>query len=153
FLRRHLGVCLDACHLAVQFEDAGVAVAQLDARGIRIGKIQVTCALAVSLAGETEDERLYRVLERFADAVYLHQVVEPFCEGFVRPLALPDALRAARVVGRRAPSEWRVHFHVPVFAERLGLLASTQPFLRDLLDICAKRAVSSHLEVETYTWD
>lgn len=153
FLRRHLSVCLDACHLAVQFENANDVVDRLDAGGIRIGKVQVTCALAAALTGNPlEDERVYAVLERFADPVYLHQVVERSESGFTRHLDLPDALAAARgaVRGR---SEWRVHFHVPVFADHLGVLGSTQPFLRDLLEIAARRSISSHYEVETYTWD
>ncbi|HVW23921.1 MAG TPA: metabolite traffic protein EboE [Polyangiaceae bacterium] len=154
FLRRHLSVCLDACHLAVQFENAKDVVARLDAGGIRIGKVQVTCALAVALAGDPrEDERVYGVLERFADPVYLHQVVARSESGFVRHLDLPDALAAARGGAARGRSEWRVHFHVPVFADHLGVLGSTQPFLRDLLEIAARRNISSHYEVETYTWD
>ncbi|HEX4337402.1 MAG TPA: metabolite traffic protein EboE [Polyangiaceae bacterium] len=154
FLRRHLGVCLDACHLAVEFEDAGAAVARLDASGVRIGKVQVTDALAVRLSGDPrEDEATFSLLERFADDVYLHQVVERKGTELVRHLDLPDALRVARAAGRCEPSEWRIHFHVPVFAERLGALGSTQPFLRDLLALVSRRPVSAHLEVETYTWD
>ena len=45
--------------------------------------------------------------------------------------------------------EWRIHFHVPIFREALGRFASTQPFLADVV---AAR-MSTHLEVETYTWD
>jgi len=154
FLRRHLGVCLDACHLAVQFEDAATAVGRLEASGVRIGKVQVTCALAVVLSGDPNaDRRVYGLLERFADDVYLHQVVERHASGLVRHLDLPDALAAARARGRIGPSEWRVHFHVPVFAEGLGALGSTQPFLRDLLALAARRELSPHFEVETYTWD
>ena len=154
FLRRHVGVCLDACHLAVEFEEPREALERLDAAGIRIGKVQVTDALAVSLSGDpAADEGTYRLLASFADDVYLHQVVERGPRGLVRHLDLPEALARARAEGRREPWEWRVHFHVPVFAERLGALGSTQPFLRELLAIARVRPISSHLEVETYTWD
>jgi sugar phosphate isomerase/epimerase len=154
FLRRHLGVCLDACHLAVEFEEAHDAVALFEAHGVRIGKVQVTDALSVRLTGDPDrDEATYRTLERFSDDVYLHQVVERSEAGLVRHLDLPDALAAARAQGSQSPREWRIHFHVPVFAERLGALGSTQPFLRDLLGIAATKPVSEHLEVETYTWD
>jgi hypothetical protein len=154
FLRRHLSMCLDACHLAVQFERAEEAVARLDASGVRIGKVQVTCALAVTLSGDPrEDEQAFGFLERFADEVYLHQVVEHSGDGFTRYVDLPDAISTARGAGRRVSSEWRIHFHVPVFADRLGQLGSTQSFVRDLLAVAAKRSISSHYEVETYTWD
>jgi sugar phosphate isomerase/epimerase len=154
FLRRHLGVCLDACHLAVEFEDPVDAVDAFEAHGVRIGKIQVTDALAVELSGDiARDAATHALLERFADDVYLHQVVVRSATGLVRHLDLPDALALARASNESGPSEWRVHFHVPVFAERLGSLGSTQPFLRELLGIAAQRCISTHLEVETYTWD
>src|SRR6185369_8494199 len=35
-LRRHLGVCLDACHAAVEFENPLSAVTELERAGIRI---------------------------------------------------------------------------------------------------------------------
>ena len=48
---------------------------------------------------------------------------------------------------------WRVHFHVPVDAERLGALATTRPVLRQALAEVAKLPYAPHLEVETYTWE
>ncbi len=152
FLRRHVGVCVDACHLAVEFEDARAAISRLRGAGIRVGKIQVTSALRVELSGNAlRDEATFASLARFDDGVYLHQVVERSETGIVRHLDLPDAMAASRA--QRSRAEWRVHFHVPVFAETLGAFASTQPFLRDLLDIVKKEPTSEHLEVETYTWD
>src|SRR5207302_343377 len=45
FLRRHLGVCFDACHMAVEFEEPGAALAALQAAGIRVGKSQIRAGL------------------------------------------------------------------------------------------------------------
>ena len=154
FLRRHVGVCVDACHLAVEFEDAATAVGKLEQAGIRVGKIQITTALALDLTGEpSRDEPTLRALERFADGVYLHQVVERRGDRLTRHVDLPDALALARATPGSGPSEWRVHFHVPVFASSVAPFRSTQPFLRDLLALQRKRCISEHLEVETYTWD
>jgi hypothetical protein len=154
FLRRHLGVCLDACHLAVEFEDAGAAVARLRSAGVRVGKIQITTALRAELSGSAEqDEPTFAALDRFADGVYLHQVVTKTDDVLVRHLDLPEAIAQERASNSRSPSEWRIHFHVPVFAERIEPFASTSGFLADLLAITAAAPVSEHLEVETYTWD
>ena len=84
-------------------------------------------------------------LSRFADDVYLHQVI---ADDGGRWVDLPEALAAPR-----APSTWRIHFHVPIFREQLGPFRSTQPYLRALLPMLAGRAAPPHLEVETYTWD
>jgi sugar phosphate isomerase/epimerase len=153
-LHEHVGVCLDACHLAVEFEDAREAVDAFVRAGIRIAKVQVTDALVARFTGErAEDERVLDDLERFSDDVYLHQVVERRGDTLTRYLDLPDALRRARSASPGGPSEWRIHFHVPIFHDRLGRFASTQPFLVDLFDVLRSAPITEHLEVETYTWD
>jgi sugar phosphate isomerase/epimerase len=149
-LRRHLGVCLDACHLAVEFEEPASALEALERAGIRVVKVQVSAGLSVDLDRQ-RDERL-AALRPFAEGVYLHQVVERRPDGRLRRWTdLPDALATA--AHDPAPCEWRVHFHVPVFRDRLGVFANTQDDLRALLALIRKRTPSRHLEVETYTWD
>ncbi len=146
-LHRHLGVCFDACHMAVEHEPVGAALAAFAAHGIRVVKVQVSAGLAATL-DRAEDGA---ALAAFADDVYLHQVVERAPHGLVRWTDLPAALAdAAREPRRR---EWRVHFHVPLFRARLGRFASTQPYVRELLALLRREPATAHLEVETYTWD
>jgi hypothetical protein len=49
--------------------------------------------------------------------------------------------------------EWRAHFHVPIFAEKFGLLSSTQDEIKEVLSLQKTKPFTSHLEVETYTWE
>ncbi len=42
---------------------------------------------------------------------------------------------------------------MPLFRERLGRFASTQSYVRELLGVLRNEPRTSHLEVETYTWD
>jgi hypothetical protein len=142
-LRTHIGVCLDACHAAVEFEDPRGCVDALVEAGIAIAKVQVSAGLELVPTGES----LARV-RAFADPVYLHQVVAETATGLVRYLDLGDALESAREAKR-----WRVHFHVPVFAAELGVLGSTQGFLVELLHHVRRTGASAQFEVETYTWD
>ena len=149
-IREHLGVCLDACHLAVEFEDPARVLSALAAAGIRVPKVQVTAGLRVVIGDDAA--ATLDALGAFADDVYLHQVVERRQDGsLVRHLDLPQALAAAR--GVTGPREWRVHFHVPVFRERYGLFEGTQGYVADLLRLIQERGVSEHFECETYTWD
>jgi hypothetical protein len=97
------------------------------------------------------DAALADWLLRFDDGVYLHQVVQRTGDRFERFLDLPEALAAWRRAGSQP--EWRVHCHVPVFMAEAGLAATTQPFLAEILELHETRPISSHLEVETYTWD
>jgi sugar phosphate isomerase/epimerase len=146
-LRDHLGVCLDLCHAAVEFEDPRGCVAQLADAGIGVYKMQITAGLRLPELSKSALESV----RQFDDPVYLHQVVEAGPEGLTRYVDLPEALRAASG-GALDGREWRVHCHVPVFVDDLGLFSSTQAFVRDVLRLHRLQPISSHLEVETYTW-
>jgi sugar phosphate isomerase/epimerase len=143
-LRRHLGVCLDACHAAVEFEPALQVFGALRAAGIAVPKIQVSAGLAL----DTGDAVARAALGEFADDVYLHQVVVRAGDELRRYLDLPAALEAER--DRFGSGEWRIHFHVPVFEPELGPFASTRDELRELL--IGAELSESRLEVETYTF-
>jgi sugar phosphate isomerase/epimerase len=131
----HVTVCFDACHSAVAYEEPEEALDALDAAGIRVGKAQLSSALTVPAAAHEQ-------LRAFADPIYLHQVTE---RGSRRTWPdLPEALAE-----NGSGDEWRVHFHVPIFVERYGALESTQDHLRR----CIRRVRTSHLEIETYTWE
>jgi sugar phosphate isomerase/epimerase len=150
-LRRHLGVCFDACHMAVEFEDARAGLAALRAAGIRVGKIQLSAGLRVPMRGA--DREMAEALRPFAEGVYLHQVVERDGDGKLRRyLDLPEALDGLASAGPES-REWRIHFHVPLFRRELGPFLNTQDYLAEVLRLLAAEAHSPHLEVETYTWD
>jgi len=146
-VRRHLGLCYDVCHAAVEFESAPQSLQRLARSGIGIFKLQLSAALKVPCVDGRTAERL----KRFDDGVYLHQVVERQKDGrLVRLLDIPDALARVRAAQGH---EWRVHCHVPVFLDSLPELGTTQDFLRDILTLHRQAAISRHLEVETYTFE
>jgi len=145
-LRRHLGVCLDLCHAAVEFESPADGMNSLLKAGIPIAKIQVTAGLRIPRVSPDTVE----ALRRFDDAVYLHQVVERVPEALHRYVDIDAAIASHR--WRAGESEWRVHFHVPVFLAELDGFSSTQGFVREALALQRAAPRSPHLEVETYTW-
>ncbi|MFE9646056.1 metabolite traffic protein EboE [Streptomyces sp. NPDC006365] len=65
-----LGICLDACHLAVQFEDPGAALARLAAAGLPVVKLQASCAVE---ADDPADPAARAALGRLAEPRFLHQ--------------------------------------------------------------------------------
>jgi hypothetical protein len=144
---RHLGVCLDTCHAAVEFEGPEAAVDTLLGAGLSIAKIQLSTGLRLP---ELSPDALH-ALEAYAEPVYLHQVVARAKDGsLLRYVDLPDALGSAEA---RGAEEWRVHFHVPLYRERLERFVNTQPFLASILARQRRAPISQQLEVETYTWD
>jgi sugar phosphate isomerase/epimerase len=146
-MRRHVGLCLDTCHAAVEFEEPHQAIASLRRAGIRIAKVQLSAGLRIPRV----DRDMIRALESFDEPVYLHQVVERTGAGeLIRYRDLPQALSAARARGFADAREWRVHFHVPIFLPKLEHFDNTQAWLAELLAI---DGVSDHFEVETYTWN
>jgi sugar phosphate isomerase/epimerase len=145
-LPRHLGLCYDVCHAAVEFEDPAASLAALKAAAIPVHKLQLSSAIRLLRA--TPQART--AVRRFDEPVYLHQVVRRRNGEYIRHLDLPDALAAG---GISADEEWRIHFHVPVFLDRLPEFDTTQGFLAEILALHRKTPISHHLEVETYTWD
>jgi sugar phosphate isomerase/epimerase len=151
-LRRHVGICLDACHASVEFERPVMALQKLRSAGIGVPKIQLSAGLRIFPA----TARALGELRAFDDGVYFHQTVvrsggeqDGTSRRLRRFVDLPAAFEAASELGEDA--EWRVHFHVPVFHAELGSFSSTQEDLRELLVMATE--LSSHLEVETYTFD
>ena len=145
-LRRHLGVCYDVCHAAVEFEDPKGSLELLRSKGIAIPKLQLSSALRIpEVSRDTAAQ-----LRPFDEPVYLHQVVARNGSDFTRYLDLPDALAD---LDATLGSEWRVHFHVPVFLHEMEHFSTTQDFLREILVLHREQPISEHLEVETYTWD
>jgi hypothetical protein len=147
-LRRHLGLVLDIGHQSVEFDDIPASLDLLAARGVPIFKLQEAAALWVP---EVTEETV-RELERFTETIYLSQTCELRDGTVTRYLNLTDAIEAwrARPGGQR---EWRTHFHVPVFLDDLGPFRTTRFAIEQALDAHVALAQSTHLEIETYTWD
>ena len=146
-MRRHIGICLDLCHAAVEFEDPQTCLAAIRSAGVRVGKIQISAGLRFAPV----TARTVELLRPFDEPVYLHQVVARTQDGLDRFVDLKDAFASLE---RGDPAEeWRVHFHVPIFLDDLGEFGTTQAFLREVLASQRRDPISQHLEVETYTWD
>jgi sugar phosphate isomerase/epimerase len=141
-LRRHLGVCVDLCHLAVLDEDPVAALEDLRRRGVEVPKIQVSSCLEVR-----SPEGLEQLLA-FEEPRYLHQTV---AVGGPRALDL-DGVRARRDEFARA-GVVRTHYHVPLDWDQAGPFGSTQrQVARTLRALAEDPAPAPLLEVETYTW-
>ena len=140
-VRRYVGVCVDTCHMAVEFEDPSRLLSTFVNAGVDVVKVQISSALDVPA-------KQIGALRPFAEDTYLHQVVAKHGDALERFVDLPDALAHAG-----ASDDWRVHFHVPLFLEHLGALATTQPFVASFLTALRANPVCDQLEVETYTWD
>ena len=149
----HLQVCYDVCHFAIGYEKPKETFQKLKKAGIRIGKIQLSAALKL-LIPDSPFERfsIGKRLEEFADTTYLHQVVGRTKEEGLK--SYPDLPQALTQLGDTQDLEWRVHFHVPIFLENYGTFQSTQEDIVEVLKLAkADPSISSHLEVETYTWE
>ena len=145
-LRRHLGLCYDVCHAAVEFEDPVASIASLRAAGIPVHKLQLSAALRVARV----DAAARAALTAFDEPTYLHQVVAANGRSATRYPDLPHAFARG---DDSDGEEWRIHFHVPIFVADLPAFGTTQAFLAEILALHRAEPISHHLEVETYTWD
>ncbi|MFE6406653.1 metabolite traffic protein EboE [Streptomyces sp. NPDC057837] len=143
-----IGVCLDACHLAVAHEEPAAALARLREAGIPVVKLQASTALEVP---DPTGSSVREVLAPFAERRFLHQTREAGPGG---ALLACDDLGGALAGALPGRSPWRVHYHVPLHQEPPPPLAGTREVLRATLRtlFAGERAVTDHVEVETYTW-
>jgi sugar phosphate isomerase/epimerase len=150
-LLEHIRLCFDCCHFAVEYEDPVAALKQLQSSGIRIGRVQLSSALRVVFPGDRDQcQSIAASLEPFADATYLHQVVEQDGETLRH---FPDLDKALQNAGDVPSKQWRIHFHVPLFTSQYGAFGSTQDYVRQVIAIASETRFTNHLEIETYTWD
>ncbi len=146
-IHQHIGICYDVCHAAVEFEDPIQSIRQLQRAGICIPKIQLSSALRVNEVTTASIEQL----TPFAEPTYLHQVVEKTRSGtYNRFNDLSDAFTKGAI---NEQSEWRIHFHVPVFLDTMEHFGTTQDFLKHILSLQASEHITDHLEIETYSFN
>lgn len=145
----HLGVLYDTCHFALQYEEAAQAILRLAAGGAPVVKFHLSSALRFRPTA-----RSLARLARLHEPTYLHQTLGRRADGMVvRFKDVPLAL--AEEAALRDCEELRVHFHVPVNADRLDDdLGTTNGHLQDALDsVCRDPGLVRELEIETYTWE
>ncbi len=151
-VREYIGLCLDVCHQAVEFEDLEHSIDQLESNGIRINKLHITNAVELQNPGNSDAGR--EALLSYVEPRYLHQTYARLADGTVHTrLDLTE-----EDIRRDPPDEflqadcWRVHFHVPIYADTLGPLTTTRGDLEQAISRVAALPDAQHLEVETYTW-
>ena len=151
-IKAHIRLCYDVCHFAIGYEPHAEMISTLNKKGIKIGKIQISAALKALISKEANSRaQTAAAFEAFNEPVYLHQVVaRTNGNKLLRYRDLPEALKDA---GNPSATEWRAHFHVPVFEKDFGLLQSTQDDIVEVLELHKKQPFTHHLEVETYTWE
>jgi hypothetical protein len=145
-IRHHLGVCLDTCHAALQFENPAESLRQYESAGIRVPKIQISSALRTNASPDALE-----ALRPFAEPVYLHQVKARTLTGEM--LSWTDLTQALDALPATRAEEVRIHFHVPLHFTQSGPLNSTASLLTPEFLTNIRRDPLTHLEIETYTWD
>jgi hypothetical protein len=149
-LRRHIGVCFDTCHVALQFENLHDSLRAYQNAGVLLSKIQLSAALQAPLTPKTLE-----ALRRFSEPTYLHQLKARDANGQIHAWSdLPQALHTLETAPPDASiQEVRVHFHVPLFLAPQAPLQSTASALDAPFWNALKEGACSHLEIETYTFD
>lgn len=149
-IRKHIGVCHDVCHSTVMFEDQETAVTAYKDAGIQIGKVQVSSAIKVKFDRDADVGSKLEQLTRFSEPRYLHQTSIRNKD----QTDFYDDLGAALSAHETPEGEWRVHFHVPIFAQQLGDIDTTQDDILAFLSAVKRHDVDiPHYEIETYAWN
>ncbi|MGH9242117.1 MAG: metabolite traffic protein EboE [Vicinamibacterales bacterium] len=147
-MRDYMGVVFDIGHQSVGYEDIPASLQKLVDNGVQIVKLQEAASMYIpDVSQKTVD-----ALQTFAKTIYLSQTCQKKDGKMTWFLNLEDAFEDW--YKNPGPREWRTHFHVPVFLNDLGGAFGTTRFaLEQALAFHKKTPLSTHLEIETYTWD
>lgn len=115
---------------------------------IGIGKIQISAALKFRPSG-LDHKELTSKLKSISDKIYLHQVAGRYQKEMKRYNDLPDMINDNSY---NSCEEWRIHYHVPLFVSRYGILESTQDDILNVFQLLQHQSITNVLEIETYTW-
>lgn len=151
-LGNRIGLNFDSCHFAIEFDDAMPSLDAIRNAGIRLSKIHLSNALSLNPA----DPAAIDAIRKYDEPTYFHQVIARRPDGSLeRFLDLPVFLSEVDE-GETNPQDFteaRVHFHIPLDAQPVAPLASTQSHVEQTLAWCRRHpAACHHFEIETYTW-
>lgn len=151
-IRRRIGVNYDACHFALEYDEAGESLEALRTSGIRISKIHLSSALAL----DPRDSAALAAIREFDEPIYFHQVLLMHPQGLIKRYNdLPeffDAVDCGEIASFDF-QEMRVHFHIPLDAEPEAPLRSTRDQTKAVLGWRREHPEAcQHYEIETYTW-
>jgi len=146
-MRDYTGVVFDIGHQAVGYEDIPASLQKLVDSGVQIVKLQEAASMYIP----DVSQKIVDALQTFAKTIYLSQTCQKKDGKMTWFLNLEDAFEDW--YKNPGPREWRTHFHVPVFLNDLGAFGTTRFALEQALAFHKKTPLSTHLEIETYTWD
>ncbi|MER7245096.1 metabolite traffic protein EboE [Kribbella sp. NPDC000426] len=137
-----IGLGLDACHLAVQFEEPADVFQMLWRAGVDVVKGQLS--VAPTLVDPSDAAARY-VLTQLGTPKYLRQVREWGGPG------VDDVAQAYELSGHAA---WRMHTHLPAHSAPPDGLSVTTGVLDDCLTrlVGGGHPLTHHLESEVYMW-
>jgi hypothetical protein len=147
-MKKFMGVVFDIGHQSVGYEDIPASLHKLVAAGVPIVKLQEAASMYIPDVTQQKVD----ALQAFAKTIYLSQTCQLKDGRQTWFLNLEDAFEDWQK--NPGPREWRTHFHVPVFLTELGHGFGTTRFgLEQALAVHKQTPLSTHLEIETYTWD
>ncbi len=148
-LRGYIGVCLDACHLAVMGEALEEVFEHMHRRGIFVPKVHLSAAVAGTVTEETMS-RLERMKnERFMQQTGVIRRNGPDTELY------EDLSEALAGVSSCDEADARIvpHIHTPLHISPGEGLESTRENLSDRFFSELLKGETEHAEIETYTFD
>ncbi|HZX02552.1 metabolite traffic protein EboE [Kribbella sp.] len=140
--RSRIGLGLDACHLAVQFEDPAESFELLWRAGVDVVKAQLS--VAPTLVDPSDASGRY-MLGQLGVPKYLRQVREWGGPG------VDDVAQSSQLSGHAA---WRMHAHLAAHGVPPAPLSTTTGVLEDCLArlVGGGHPLTHHLESEAYVW-
>lgn len=144
-LRRYLGVCYDTAHASVMDEDPASSLALLRRSGVPVHRLQLSVVPVVS-APPNEALEVLRSCDLDAEPVAAIGV-----DASGAPLRIRDLATwltgPGTEVGRGGDLHFRALLRMPVSADRLGPIATSRPFVTEILAEHRARPITADIQI------
>ncbi|MGC8742392.1 MAG: metabolite traffic protein EboE [Verrucomicrobiia bacterium] len=148
-INRYIGINYDCCHFAVEFQEVKDSFKLLSDSGIKISKIHLSNAISI-----IPDNVAINFLKSYCEKRYLHQTIMKIRNGrLIKLKDLDYAIKIALETPDLDSEEWRIHFHIPIYAKPELPIRDTSFQIESVMDELKKNPeLCSHFEIETYTF-
>lgn len=147
YLRKYVNLCYDICHFSVNYNDHVNIIKSILSNKIKIGKVQVSSALEVSV---TDNNKNFIINDLFFlnKSKFLHQNTIITHNKIIKNLDI-DFNNCYN-----NGDKLRFHCHMPLYLTKYKKnLQTTSSESKDVLLNILKFVKVKHVEIETYTYD
>lgn len=147
-ITNHIKMCYDICHIAIKFKNHKKEIDILKKNKIKIGKIQISSGLKLQLYKKNNINIILNKLIFIIQSPFLHQTTEKQKNKITTYKDFKCIIKHIK-----KSCKYKIHCHIPIYLNKYLCCNTTNNEIYDVINIITKENITSHIEIETYTYN